>query len=81
MEIYRHQVSWWTALPYSWTHALSFLMLPGWVVWWCILNATSSSVVALILGFVANALAYAALAWLPVLAVELIIRQQKSPAI
>jgi hypothetical protein len=69
----RREPLWWASLPYEWTHALSFLILPGWIVWSVMLAAKNSTVLALFLGFVTDALVYSVLLYFPVLALELTI--------
>ena len=67
----RPEPSWLASLPYSWTHALSYVLLPGWIVWSVMLATNHGMVFAVFVGVVVNALVYSALLYFPVLSVQL----------
>jgi hypothetical protein len=61
---------WWTSIPYGVRHAIIFLIVPGAVAGWVLLNATGSAVVAFTAGFSINGLIYAAVLLVPLLILE-----------
>jgi hypothetical protein len=69
--------SWWASLPYAWTHALSYVFLPGYIVWSVLLATKHGMPLAIFAGVAVNTLLYAVAFYLPVLAVEFTIYAKK----
>jgi hypothetical protein len=65
------------SLPYGVQHPVDFLLLPGGVVWWCVLSYIGSELLAVILGFLVGTATYALLLFVPMVGWEFLFMSGK----